>query len=879
MKIREIRALRGANYFSRHKSIYMELDIGDLEDRPTDELEGFNERLKELIPSLVEHRCSVGTRGGFFERLERGTWAGHVVEHIAIELQCLAKIEVGFGKTIGMAEKGVYQVVYRYRDEEAGILAGRYAVEVVESLIEGKPVDLKEKILDLKHARERNLLGPSTQSIVDKANRRGIPVIRLNSDSYVQLGYGKNQRRIQATMTDTTSAIGVEIADDKNRTKEILTDARIPVPRGWEVDDIKEALQAAEEIGYPVVVKPVIGNHGRGITTNILDQEELRESFNSAKKVHDSVIIERFVDGFDYRVLVINGRFIAAAKRVPPFITGDGNNSIRDLIDTVNQDPLRGFGHEKVLTRIEIDYMTKRLLRQKGMKLDDILPDGEILYLKTTANLSSGGTAEDVTGDVHPLVRNMAERISRIVDLDVMGIDIIAPTLSEPLSETGGGIVEVNAAPGLRMHLKPSRGKGRDVSSPVVDMLFPPGSEARIPIIAVTGTNGKTTTVRLISHIMKYDGKTVGTSCSDGIIINNELLEEGDYSGPEGTRFVLKDPTVDCAVLEVARGSIIRRGLAYDGSDIGVLLNISRDHLGEGGIVELEDLARLKGTIVETVCENGHAILNADDPLVMGLKDGLGCNIILFSLDPDNPVLREHLESGGKVVTINDDTIILREEGFDLEVAQIQDIPITLGGKAAFNVQNALAATAATSAAGVSPNTIDAGLVTFNPTFGQLPGRMNIIDIGPIKVVVDYGHNTPAVKSFSTILPYLNPGKKINVAHGTGNRRDEDILEFGRTIGDVYDHIIIFDADTRNREPGELARMVRKGIMSSENPPGTCEIIVDESEAIRHALSIAENGDLVVVQACDVMGDIRLINQIKDEALQVMAGNAGKGYQ
>jgi cyanophycin synthetase len=646
MKILEIRALRGPNYYSRYPVIYMELDIGELEERPSDKVEGIAGRLESLIPTLKGHRCSRGYEGGFLERVNEGTWAGHIAEHVAIELQCMAKLEVGFGKTLDTDETGIYKVVFRYRDEAVGLAAGEFAVEIVSALFEGQDVEVAPMVLRLKEIREEHQLGPSTRSIVDEAKKRGIPMIRLNDDSYIQLGYGINQRRIQATMTDATSAIAVEIADDKMLTKEILEREGVPVPEGG-VAHPKKAMELASEIGFPVVVKPLIGNHGRGISVNITSEEELKMAIASARKIHDKVIIERYIEGIDHRILVINKKFVAAARREPTPIIGDGTSTIRELIKKINEDPRRGIGHEKVLTRLEVDYMTKRLLELRKMSLDTVLEKGKRITIKSTANLSMGGTSVDVTDEVHPVVRAMAERVARIVNMDIMGIDVIANDLLTPLKPGEAGVVEINAAPGFRMHIKPYEGRSRNVARPVLDMLFPPGSKHTIPIITVTGTNGKTTTVRLISHILKYCGKNVGTACTDGIIIENQVIFEGDYSGPQGATTVLKDKTVDHAVLEVARGGLLRRGLTVDESDVGVILNVANDHLGEGGITTLEELAELKSIIADTVKPDGHTVLNADDPLVLKMKENLKSNCILFSLDPENPALASHIETGG----------------------------------------------------------------------------------------------------------------------------------------------------------------------------------------------------------------------------------------
>jgi len=852
MEILEIRALRGPNYFSRYQTIYMLLDIEEFENRPSNEIPGFVDRLESLFPSLKEHRCSRGYEGGFLERVEEGTWLGHVVEHVALELQCLANMEVGFGKSLSTDEAGVYEIAFRYRVEEVGIEAGREAVRVVEALTEGEKPDKDEIIKKLKKIRDENMLGPTTEAIVREASEREIPKIRLNEHSYIQLGYGKNQRRIQASMTDNTSAIAMEIADEKRRTKEILEEAGISVPTGEAVTNLEDALEVAKNLGYPVAVKPNVGNHGRGISSRVEDSEELKLAFKEARRVHPQVIVEKYLTGFDHRLLVIDGELVAASRRNPPFITGDGDSTIQELIDELNSDPRRGIGHEKTLTKVEIDGMTKRILEQKKYDLDTVLPEGDKLFLKSTANLSSGGTATDVTDSVHPKTKMMAERIADIIGLDVMGIDMIVSDVKKPMDQNDGGVIEVNAAPGFRMHLDPYEGKERNVAKPVVDMLFPPGAESSVPIVAVTGTNGKTTTVRLISHILKMDGKGVGVACTDGLFRGNDLLKEGDFSGPQGAKFVLREKNIDHAVLEVARGGILRRGLGFEESEVGVFLNVARDHLGEGRINTIEEMAHLKGVVIESVKPSGKAVLNAQDPNVLKFKERVRSESILFSLDPEIEAVRKHTIDGGTVVTVENNQIVIKKEDNVWKVVEVSRIPITLEGKAAFNIQNCLAVVASSFALGIALESIKNGLLTFQSSTSQNPGRMNIIDIHGLKIMIDYGHNRPAVEALSEILDNLTEGEKIVVCQGTGNRKVEDIIDFGRTIGKVYDKVIINDADPRYRKPGETAEYVKKGVLESGLSEDRVEVILDELESIDAGFETATKGDLLVVQPCEI---------------------------
>ena len=879
MKILEIRALRGPNYYSRYPTIFMELDIGELEETQTDMVPGFRERVEKAIPSLIEHRCSVGERGGFFARIERGTWAGHVVEHVAIELQCLAGIDVGFGKTFDTGRKGIYHVVYRYRDENVGIEAGKAAVSMVESLFRGEPVETRQIVYLLKEVREKSLYGPSTQSIVNEAKSRGIPVIRLNDESYVQLGYGIAQRRIQATMMDNTSAIGVEIADDKKRTKNMLEKMGIPVPEGHSVRELEEAHSIADSMGYPVVVKPLSGNHGKGITTNIGTRVELGAAYRTARKFSRTVLIERHIAGSDFRILVIDGKFTAAAMREPAYVVGNGRSTIAELIDVINTDPARGFGHEKNLTRINIDFMTKRLLKFKQLTIKSVLPEGRKVYIKSTANLSAGGKAIDVTDEVHPVNRAMAERIAKIVGLNVIGIDVIANDLRQPLCGGHGVVIEVNAAPGFRMHLSPSDGKSRNVARHVLDMLFPSGKGSNVPIIAVTGTDGKTTTVRLISHTLELNGARVGMASTDAVVINNDPILEGDYSGPGGAKVVLMDSSIDHAVLEVARGGILRRGLGFQESDVGVLLNVTSDHLGEGGINTVEDLANLKGIVIETVKETGHAVLNADDPLVLPFRNRTAGKVILFSMDPDHPALKENLEKGNMNVTLKDESIIIQKGSWISTVAKVIEVPITFGGKAVFNIQNALAATAAVSALGLTEKQIRAGLVSFSSSIGLSPGRMNIIEVRDFKVVIDYGHNIGAVRATGELLPHLSMGLRIRMAAGTGNRRDEDIREYGRVLSGYYDHVVLTDTDTRGRPPGEVAEIVRSGLIEGGMRDENIHVVLDGRKATRYALDMARKGDVVVLQADNVQLLIQDVMDYKENSLAEECEKTGNDHR
>ncbi|SDN94585.1 cyanophycin synthetase [Vreelandella arcis] len=860
MNILDHRALRGPNYYSRYPAIFMRLDIGELEERPSDTVPGIVERLTTLLPTLQEHRCSVGRPGGFLERLERGTWAGHVVEHVAIELQNLIGFSVGYGKTVDSYETGIYNVVYRYRDEACGLAAGVESVDLVVRLFNGDEIDISSIITRLKEVRDAHMLGPSTAAIVDAATRRGIPHTRLSEEnSYIQFGHGHRQQRIQATVTGHTDLIGFGIADDKEWTKQVLGDAGIPVPRGWSCSSFDEALEAARDIGYPVAVKPVIGNHGRGVSTNIEDDQALNDAFDIASHRNPSVIVEQYIRGEDHRLLVIDGKLVAAARRRPAHVVGDGQATLQALVDVENRDPRRGIGHENLLTQIQLDEQSLRLIGQQNLTLQSVIPAGEMVFLKPTANLSTGGTATDVTDDVHPEVRYAAERIARLVGLDIIGIDLLAETLTRPLEEQSAAVVEVNAGPGFRMHISPTHGEGRDVGRPVIDMLYPDSeTTGRIPIAAVTGTNGKTTTVRLLSHVLRQAGRNVGMACTGAIEVDNHVIMRGDYSGPQAAAIVLREPTVECAVLEVARGGIMRRGLGFDECDVGVLLNIASDHLGEHDIHTLDELARCKTVVIDAVSKSGTAVLNADDPRVLEGQEWARGEIIFFTLDPNSRPVRQHVRDQGVAFTVNNERIVMRQGHVEAEVIPVVDVPITFEGHARFNVANALAASAAAYALGLSIADIQMGLQTFHPTPGQNPGRTNLIDADGMKVLIDYGHNVPALEALSELVGCIPARRRISVASAPGNRRDEDLFTLGTLLAKMHDVVFIYETDARGRTPGEAARLLREG---AESVSDACrvEVIMEEQQAVDRAFDEASEGDLLVLLIDDVEGAIERI--------------------
>jgi len=873
LKILEHRALRGPNYYSRYLAIYMRLDIGELEERPSDTVPGIVERITALIPTLQEHRCSVGRPGGFLERLGRGTWAGHVVEHVAIELQNLLGFSVGYGKTVDSYDTGIYNVVYRYRDEACGLAAGVEAVELVERLWDGRDIHMGEIIDRLKAIRDAHMLGPSTASIVDAAKHRDIPYQRLSEDtSYVQLGHGHLQERIQATVTWRSSLLGYGIADDKNWTKQILGDAGIPVPHGQVCFAFEEALEAAHYIGYPVVTKPLVGNHGRGVTTDINDDHGLREGYDAAYHRNETVVVEQYVKGEDHRLLVIDGRLVAAARRRPAHVIGDGESTLMELIDKENDDPRRGVGHENLLTQIVVDEQSLRLIAQEGLTLQSVIEKDRVVYLKSTANLSTGGTATDVTDDVHPEVHYAAERIARLIGLDIIGIDLLAQDLARPLEEQSAAVVEVNAGPGFRMHLSPTHGQGRDVGKHVIDMLFPEGSNGRVPITAITGTNGKTTTVRLVSHLLRQAGRKVGMACTGTIEIDNHVIMRGDYSGPQAAGIVLREPTVEHAVLEVARGGIMRRGLGFDECDVGVMLNVASDHLGERDIHTLDELARCKSVVIDAVRQGGTAVLNADDERCLEAQEWARGEVVFFTMNPDSRVVRRHVRDQGVAFTVNDGWIVMRHGHVEAKIIPVSDVPITFEGHASFNVANALAAAAAAHGLGLSAADIHMGLQTFHPTAGQNPGRTNLVEADGVRVLIDYGHNVPALEALAGLVGSFKANKRISVASAPGNRRDEDLSALGAQLAAMHDVLFICEPDPRGRPAGQAAELLRHGAESADSPCETA-VVLDEHEAVGKAIDAASEGDLLVLLIDDIDDAIERLKGRRFRADAAVGGN------
>ncbi len=862
LQISRLRAVRGPNFWRLAPVIACDLSLGTLEDVSSADIPGFSDRLIELLPTLRDHPCSRGTSGGFVERLREGTHIPHILEHLALELQNLAGSDVSFGRIVASGDPGIWWLIVAFEEEEVGLESVHESVRLLKACLREAPFDVEASIDTLSDLREEVRLGPSTAAIVEEARRRGIPVCRLNSRMLVRLGLGRNQRRVQAAMSDNTSAIAVEIAQDKDDTRRVLESVGLPVPMGHTATRLERAKALAEEIGYPVLLKPLDANHGRGISGRLNDEEALTRAWPIVREYGTRVVVERFVDGRDHRVLVVNGKVVAVAERVPAHVVGDGESTVKELITEANRNPLRGRGHTKALTRLPFDDLTIEFLATTGHTLDSVPASGEWVMLRATANLSTGGTSVDRTDQIHPDNVTACQMAAGIVGLDIAGIDVLTQDISVPFRENDAVIVEVNASPGLRMHTHPSEGAARDVGGPILDMLYPPGSAATIPVIAVTGTNGKTTTTRLIAHLFRQTGKTVGFTTTDGVYLQNRLVMEGDMTGPFSANIVLSNPAVDVAVLETARGGILRAGLGFDELDVGVVLNVSPDHLGLGGINSLVQLADVKSVVAAVVKREGHAVLNADDPLVYEMRGRTTGDVVLFSRRPpsEDGDFEEHVASGGIGVRIEEDTFVVRRGRLRIPIAAVRDVPLMLGGAARFQEENILGAIATAYVQGVRYDTIRAGLLSFFPSPAMTPGRMNLLRMGEARLLIDYAHNAAAISGLVDLARQIPAQRRTAVLSVPGDRRDEDILEAGRLVATLDRVIIKEDADPRRRERGEMTRILRQGILAGGMSPEKVRCVTREIDAVREALIDLTPGDLVIVMAEDVRGVLDFVH-------------------
>jgi len=864
MRLLDLRALEGPNIFCLRPVLVARLDLGRYAEVNTRELAGFGEKLMASLPGLKDHHCSRGYEGGFQERLLEGTYLGHVVEHVALELLWLAGEEVSYGKTRATQMPGVVEIILEYRCRKAAETALSMAVDLVLSLLENKEYNVQANLKRLKEVLDKYSLGPSTEALVAACRRRGIPVRPLGEGSLLQLGYGCRSRRIWATITENTSSIAVDIAGDKALTKKLLQEFGLPVPRGLVVESPEEAVGAARKLGFPVVIKPLRGNQGKGVFTNLKKDAEVRRAYREAA-AYGPVLVEEHLSGRQYRLLVVKGKFIAASERTPAKVLGDGQHSIKELIELANLDPARGEGHDRPLTKLPLDSLTLFTLKRQGWTLEDIPPEGAIVLLRESANLSTGGTAIDVTDKVHPYNAGLAVEAARIIGLDVAGVDIVCPDISRPLNFTGGGIIEVNAAPGIRMHHFPLSGQPRNVAAAIVESLFPPGDDGRIPIISVTGTNGKTTTSRLIAYILGLTGLTVGLTTTDGIYIGGRLVERKDAAGPASARRVLADRRVEVAVLETARGGILRAGLAYDRADVGIVLNVSEDHLGQYGVETLEDLAHVKSLVVEAVKEDGFSVLNADDPLTLRMRSKARGKIILFSLDGNNPAVVEHLARGGMAVYTQAGYIFIARGSLKKKLIAVPAVTCTFKGLARHNLQNALAAVAACWALNIPFPAIARGLREFGRVPEHNPGRLMFQEIAGIKVIIDYGHNPAGFESVLRLAKQIAP-EVIAVIGVPGDRPDTSIVKSGMVAGRFCHRLVIKeDNDPRGRSPGEVASLLRQGALAAGLSPDRIEVKLNEREAVSLALARAHPGQVVVIFYEDLEAACQAVNNFKSE--------------
>ncbi|WP_265446610.1 cyanophycin synthetase [Flexivirga meconopsidis] len=872
LTVLQTRVYRGPNVWSYDQAIHLVIDLGALEDFPTDKLAGFTDRLVALLPRIEEHTCSRGRRGGFVERMREGTWLGHVAEHVALELQQEAGHDLRRGKTReDKGRPGVYNVIFGFYDERVGLAAGELAVRLVNELVHPtSDFDFDAERERFLRLAARTAFGPSTAAIVEEAVSRDIPWTRLNQQSLVQLGQGVHAQRIRATMTSHTSALAVDIAGDKNLTATLLGSAGLPVPKAETVRTADGAVAAARRIGFPVVVKPLDGNHGRGVILDLQSDEQVREAFPLAEEQsrRGIVQVESFITGKDYRCLIIGGRMAAIAERVPAHVIGDGEHTVAELVEITNSDPRRGVGHEKVLTRITVDDAAVELVREQGYAMDDVPASGDMVKLALTGNMSTGGISVDRTFDAHPDNVEIAEEAAQLIGLDIAGIDFICPDITAPVRETGGAICEVNAAPGFRMHTHPTVGEPQFIAKPVVDLLFPPGSSSRVPIVAVTGTNGKTTTSRMLAHIMKGLGRKVGMTSTDGIVIDERLVIRADASGPRSARMVLQNPRVDFAVMEVARGGILREGLGYDRNDIAVVTNIQADHLGMRGIDTLEQLADVKSVVVEAVPRDGFAVLNADDRLVRAMRRRCRGTIVWFSMEPPGSPVRDFIDErcrrGARAVVLEPsdrgEMIVLKQGRRSMPLAWTHLLPSTFGGAARMNVANALAAAGAAFAAGAPLHDIRQGLRTFDTTYYLSPGRLNRVEVNHAEVFVDYCHNPPGMRMLGDFVESYAKSRqgaaehrisRIGMVGAAGDRRDDDIRELGAIAAQHFDVLVLReDANLRRRAPGESAKLLEEGVRAAQADGARCRQVVtvlDELDATRHSVRLANPGDLVML--------------------------------
>ena len=845
MKIISFKVFKGRNIYSHKKCIRLNLDLEGYSEIASKEIYNFNERLVFMLPELTKHRCGIDEDMGFIKRLTEGTYLAHVTEHIIIALHNMIGVDISYGKAREISGESYY-VIYQYEYSNTGLEAGNIAVDLINSLINKESFDLELRLNGLKEVLMSEQLGLSTLNICNEAKKRGIPTLRIGEDSMFQLGYGKYSKIIQATLSFNTSAIAVDIAQDKSLTKELLKLHCLPVACGMKVGNKRECILVAEDIGYPVVIKPQFGNQGKGVIANIKNEEALSDAYEVLVKDYKDIIIEKHISGSDYRVCCVYGDIVAVSERIPPYIIGDGINSIKKLINDINEDSRRGQGHEKELTKIKIDDTLINYLKLKKYSLNSILPKKEKLNLKDNANLSTGGFAIDCTELICEENIEICKRAASAIGLDICGIDLLCEDISKPLNE-GGAIIEINAAPGIRMHHNPYIGTKRNVAGYIVDKLFE-NTPKNIPLVAVTGTNGKTTTTRLIAHILSIAGYTVGMTTTSGIYIDGKCIFKGDTTGPKSALAVLTNKNVEAAVLETARGGIIREGLAYDLADVGVITNITEDHIGIDEVETIEDMAKIKALVGEAVKKDGYVVINGDDEMSISILHRLKSNLIVFSKDKYNEVMQTNIKNGGCGVYVDEDNIIVQKSTNFEKLIEIKSIGITMKGILKYNIENAMAACAAAVGLGVDYDIIRQGLRSFYCNQDQNPGRFNIYFVNNIMVILDYGHNIEGYKCVIDGLKHIEHNKLIGVIGVPGDRLDSDILEVGKCAGENFDYIFIKeDEDRRGRAKGEVADLLEKGVLGSKFHKMNMEKVLEETKAFKTALDFAEPEDIVIV--------------------------------
>ncbi|MEN6566284.1 MAG: cyanophycin synthetase [Veillonellales bacterium] len=844
MEILSVRTLEGPNIYSFNPVLRAKLDIGRYDDVSSSEIEGFSEKLLALLPGLQEHHCSCGCPGGFVLRLKEGTYLAHIFEHTVLELQCMAGDEINFGKTRQDGRPGLYQVVVAYRSAALARQAVYESCRLLTAILQHQSFDVAAGVARIVQAGDQDKLGPSTEAIYQAALARDIPVNRLENESLLILGYGRHCQRVWATLTSRTSALATDLAGDKQLTKRVLEQGGIIVPFGTVVTNAVDAVAAVKRLNCPAVIKPLGGNQGKGVTIGVTGAAETERAFQDASRFDSQVLVEEYIPGLQYRLCVVNGKMVAAAERIPAYVAGDGKHSVAELVEITNCDPGRGEGHGKKLSKIKLDNVAIAVLAKQQLSPQAVPPAGQVVRIRDNANLSTGGTAVDVTDIVHPANSRLAEWAAQLIGLDVAGIDLVARNITQPIGRGNGAVIEVNAAPGIRMHHYPSAGKPRDVGACIVDSLFPEDETGRIPVLAITGTNGKTTVTRMIGHVWRQAGYNVGMTTTDGIYINDRCILSGDTTGPGSARIVLTDSQVDVAVLETARGGIIRGGLAFDRCDVGIVTNITEDHLGQDGIETLDDLAYIKSLVPETVRPGGYALLNADDPCVAAMAPRIRAEVVYFSVEPSNVVVRRHLGTGGKGFFVKEGMIYAACGGLARTVLPVNEIPATLGGIAIHNLQNAVIAAAACYCSKIPLSYIRQGL----SSFAQNPGRLNLLTLGDFRVCVDYGHNPAGYQALISTMHRLDAARLVGVVAAPGDRRDDVTLNIGRIAGSGFDFIYIKeDEDLRGRKPGETAELLRRGILDAGFPVDRIVTVLPEKAAVTRALTNAKPSDLIVV--------------------------------